>query len=62
VVFSRAEKPYKGGLSVSDALDADVRLTPLVVVEVSPATGHATAVRIPRPQNAWGPDVVMPLF
>lgn len=62
LVFSRAEKPYMRGLSLSEALDADVRLAPLVVVKVSPATGEVKRVENPLPQNAWGPNVVMPLF
>lgn len=62
VVFSRGEKPYREGLALEDALDVDVRLTPLVVVSVDPASGEITGVQIPLPQNAWGPNVVMPLF
>ncbi|MEE9234394.1 MAG: hypothetical protein V3U28_03015 [Candidatus Acidoferrales bacterium] len=62
VVFSRARKPYQEGLSLEEALDLGVRLTPLVVADVQPATGEVTAVRIPLPQNRYGPNVVMPLF
>ncbi|MCI0410508.1 MAG: hypothetical protein L0191_18435, partial [Acidobacteria bacterium] len=62
MVFSRAEKPYRERLALEDALDVDVRLTPLVVVNVNPASGKVTGVQIPLPQNAWGPKVVMPLF
>jgi len=62
MVFSRAEKPYRERLALEDALDVDVRLTPLVVVNVNPASGKITGVHIPLPQNAWGPKVVMPLF
>lgn len=62
VVFSRAQKPYQEGLAVEDVLDVDVRLTPLLVVNVNPASGEITGVQVPLPQNAWGPKVVMPLF
>lgn len=62
LVFSRAEKPYKNDLSIREALDADVRLTPLVVVEILPATGQVKRVENPLPRNAWGPNIVMPLF
>jgi hypothetical protein len=62
VVFSRAEKPYKDDLALEEALDASVRLTPLVVADVIPTTGEVARVRIPAPQNAWGPKVKMPLF
>ncbi|HET7853993.1 MAG TPA: isoprenylcysteine carboxylmethyltransferase family protein [Candidatus Methylomirabilis sp.] len=62
LVFSRAEKPYRERLALEDALDADVRLTPLLVVNVNPASGEITGVHTPLPQNAWGPKVVMPLF
>lgn len=62
VVISRAEKPYKEGLSPEEALDAGVRLTPLVVAEVAPSGGEVAGVKIPLPQNRWGPHVVMPIF
>jgi protein-S-isoprenylcysteine O-methyltransferase Ste14 len=62
VVFSRAKKPYRPTLSVDEALDVDVRLTPLVVVDVDHRGGEATRVRTALPQNAWGPGVVMPIF
>lgn len=62
VVFSQAEKPYRAGLALNEALDVDVRLTPLLVVNVIPRSSEATGVRIPLPQNAWGPNVIMPLF
>ncbi len=62
VVIARAEKPYKEGLRLEEALDASVRLTPLVVVEVQPNEGKVSSVRVPLPQNSWGPKVVMPLL
>lgn len=62
VVFSRAEKPYKETLGFDEALDASVRLIPLVVVDVQPSTMAILEVRVPLPQNRWGPHVVMPLF
>jgi protein-S-isoprenylcysteine O-methyltransferase Ste14 len=62
VVFSRAEKPYRQALPLEEALDVDVRLTPLVVAEVNPSTGEVARVRVPLPQNAFGPNVVMPLL
>jgi protein-S-isoprenylcysteine O-methyltransferase Ste14 len=62
VVFSRADKAYKPRIALSEALDAAVRLTPLVVADVVPATAEVTRVHIPPPENAWGPNVVMPLF
>ncbi|MFQ5701834.1 MAG: methyltransferase family protein [Acidobacteriota bacterium] len=62
VVIARAEKPYKNGLALEEALDAGVRLTPLVVAQVAPAGGPVESVRIPLPRNRWGPRVVMPLF
>jgi protein-S-isoprenylcysteine O-methyltransferase Ste14 len=62
VVFSRAAKAYRPTLALDDALDSDVRLTPLVVAEVGPATGEVSRVRVPLPQNAWGPRVIMPVF
>ena len=62
VVIARAEKPYKEGLLLEEALDASVRLTPLVVVEVQPKEGQVSSVRVPLPQNNWGPKVVMPLL
>jgi hypothetical protein len=61
VVLSVAEKPYKDSLPLDEALDAGVRLTPLVVAEVTP-TGDEVAVKVPLPQNRWGSKVVMPLF
>lgn len=62
VVLSRAEKAYGGRLTLEDALDVDVRLIPLAIVEVLPASGEVTGLRIPLPQNHWGPRVVMPVF
>lgn len=62
VVFSRAEKPYRETLSWQEALDVDVRLTPLVIADVLPSTAEVTRVRIPLPQNVYGPNVVMPLL
>jgi protein-S-isoprenylcysteine O-methyltransferase Ste14 len=62
VVFSRAEKPYAETLPLAEALDASVRLTPLVVVDVEPEGGEVVDVRVPLPQNRWGPQVVMPIF
>jgi protein-S-isoprenylcysteine O-methyltransferase Ste14 len=62
VVFSRAVKPFKETLSLDEALDVSVRLTPLVVVDVEPTTGEVLRVRVPLPQNRWGPNVVMPLL
>ncbi len=62
LVFSRAEKSYKDDLDLEEALDASIRLKPLVVVNVIPSSGKITDVIIPLPQNVWGPDVVMPLF
>ena len=61
VVFSVAEKSYKDSLPLDEALDAGVRLTPLVVAEVTP-TADEVAVKVPLPQNRWGPNVVMPIF
>ncbi len=61
VVFSRAQKPYRRGLALDEALDVDVRLTPLAVVRVA-ASGEVEGIQIPLPQNAWGPLVVMPVF
>ena len=62
VVISRAEKPYKKELSFNEALDASVRLTPLVVADLSPSGTSVDSVRTPLPQNRWGPRVVMPIF
>ena len=62
VVFSQAQKPYKDLLRLEEALDASVLLTPLVVAEVPPSGGPVGTVRIPLPQNRWGPRVIMPLF
>jgi protein-S-isoprenylcysteine O-methyltransferase Ste14 len=62
VVISRAEKPYKDTLALDEALDASVRLTPLLVAEIAPAGDEVTGLRVPLPQNRWGPHVVMPLF
>jgi protein-S-isoprenylcysteine O-methyltransferase Ste14 len=62
VVFSRAVKPFKEVLSFDEVLDASVRLTPLIVVDVEPTTGEVPRVRVPLPQNRWGPRVVMPLL
>jgi hypothetical protein len=49
-------------VAFEEALDADVRLTPLIVVNVHPASGEIRGVQIPLSQNAWGRHVVMPLF
>jgi protein-S-isoprenylcysteine O-methyltransferase Ste14 len=62
VVISRAVKPYKESISVREALDPAVRLTPLVVADVDPSGDGVLGVRVPLPQNRWGPRVVMPLF
>lgn len=62
LVFSRAEKPYRDAVAFEEALDADVHLTPLIVVNVHPASGEIRGVQIPLSQNAWGRHVVMPLF
>ncbi|MFQ5777266.1 MAG: methyltransferase family protein [Terriglobia bacterium] len=62
VVFSRAQKPSQDKLSLAEVLDPGVRLTPLVVAEVLPVTGEVTGTHVPLPQNAWGPNVVMPLL
>lgn len=62
VVFSRAEKPYKNRWALTEALDVDVRLTPLVVAKIVAANEEVRNVRIPLSQNAWGRNVVMPVF
>ncbi len=62
VVISRAEKPYKKELPFNETLDASVRLTPLVVADVSHNGTSVDSVRTPLPQNRWGPRVVMPIF
>jgi protein-S-isoprenylcysteine O-methyltransferase Ste14 len=62
VVLSRAEKAYREHLGLGEALDAGVRLIPLVVVGVVPASGEVRAVQMPLPQNRWGRGVVMPVF
>jgi protein-S-isoprenylcysteine O-methyltransferase Ste14 len=62
VVISRARKPYKTSIGPGEVLDASVRLTPLMVVDLPPDGGKVEAVRLPLPQNRWGPRVVMPLF
>ena len=62
LVLSSAQKPYKKDLLLEEALDPGVRLRPLVVVTVVPATGAVKDVLIPLPQNFWGPNVVMPLL
>jgi protein-S-isoprenylcysteine O-methyltransferase Ste14 len=62
VVFSQAEKAYKKDLALEEALDASVRLKPLVVVDVVVSTGEISEILVPLPQNRWGPNVVMPLF
>ena len=46
VVLSRAEKPYHRGMALEEALDAGVRLIPLVVVTVVPASGEVTDVEV----------------
>jgi protein-S-isoprenylcysteine O-methyltransferase Ste14 len=62
LVFSRVEKAYQPNLALTDALDAGVRLIPLLVVDVLPAMAQVVRIHVPPPQNAWGPNVVMPLF
>ena len=62
VVLSRAEKAYRERLALGEALDAGVRLIPLVVVDVVPASGEVRSVQTPLPQSRWGRGVVMPVF
>lgn len=62
VVLSRAEKSYRERLTLDEALDVDVRLTPLAVASVVPASGEVMEVRVPLPQNAYGPRVLMPVL
>ncbi len=62
IVFSRAEKPYKTTLPLTESLDAGVRTTPLVVASVLPSIKQVSGVFVPLAQNAWGPKVVMPLL
>jgi protein-S-isoprenylcysteine O-methyltransferase Ste14 len=62
LVFSQAEKAYKKDLPLEEALDASVRIKPLVVVDVVPSNGEIGDILVPLPQNFWGPNVVMPLF
>lgn len=62
VVFSQAEKPFKADLALEEALDASVRVKPLVVVDVVLSTGGVSDVLIPHPQNRFGPNVVMPIL
>lgn len=62
VVFARAEKAYKDSVTWQEALDPDVRLTPLVIARFSHAAGRVTDVQVPLPQNRWGPNVLMPVF
>jgi hypothetical protein len=62
IVFSIASKAYKRNLTPAEALDPAVQLTPLVVVDYIPSTNRVVSVRFPPPRNAWGADVVMPLF
>ena len=62
LVFSRAEKAYKKNFSLEEAFDPGVRVKPFLVVDVIPGTGEVTQVLRPLPQNAWGPNVVMPIL
>lgn len=62
VVFSLASKAWKRQLAPAEALDPGVQLTPVVVVDIIPSNKEIVGVRYPQPRNAWGPDVVMPLF
>ena len=62
VVFSRATKGYKGTIELEEVLDPGVHLTPLLVVTVSAVSDEVIRVVVPLPQNAWGENVVMPLF
>ncbi len=62
VVYSIAGKAYKRNLPPAEALDPAVQLTPAVVVDYIPSTKKIVRVRFPPPRNAWGADVVMPLF
>jgi protein-S-isoprenylcysteine O-methyltransferase Ste14 len=62
IVFSRAEKPYKATLPLSESLDAGVLTTPLVVASFLPSTKKVFGVTVPLPQNIWGPQVVMPFL
>ena len=61
VVLSKAVKPCKEKVTLDEVLDPSVRLTPFLVVDVRPS-GEVEDVRVPLPQNRWGPQVVMPLF
>ena len=62
VVLSRAVKPFKETIVLDEVLDPSVRLTPFLVVDFRPSSGEVEDVRVPLPQNRWGPQVVMPLF
>lgn len=62
IVFSRAEKPYKTALPLSESLDAGVRMIPLVVATFLPSDKRVYGVIEPLPQNYWGPQVVMPFL
>ncbi len=62
IVYSIAGKAYKRNLPPAEALDPAVQLTPAVVVDFIPSTKKVIRVRFPPPRNAWGADVVMPLF
>ena len=62
VVLSKAAKPFKEAITLDEVLDPSVRLTPFLVVDFRPSTGEVEGVRVPLPQNRWGPRVVMPIF
>ncbi|MEJ2283784.1 MAG: hypothetical protein P8X85_09345, partial [Desulfobacterales bacterium] len=62
IVFSRAEKPYKTALPLSESLDAGVRMIPLVVASFLPSGKRVYGVIEPLPQNYLGPQVVMPFL
>ena len=62
VVLSKAAKPFKETITLDEVTDPSVRLTPFLVVDFRPSTGEVEEVRVPLPQNRWGPQVVMPIF
>ncbi len=62
VVVSYAASAYRPDLSLEDVLDPGVRLIPLAVLSVDPRSGIASGFFVPLPQNAWGAQVVMPIF
>ncbi|HUY15570.1 MAG TPA: hypothetical protein VMX16_18360 [Terriglobia bacterium] len=61
VIFSRVDEPGHPLMTVSRITDADAKMTPIVIADVSGSPPKLESVMIPPHRSFWG-DITMPMF